>query len=146
MSTIQRQNVFLLFMKYDKSKGSLNAYIQPATAINRGCNHFPKWESIQYPGKEFDEPTEFHDYYEGIGPLGEPCLIFDNKKAAVKKAFEDIRAMKKCISKMDLYDIIKLDIFNNDDFPRIHFIVNKESQLLDDNNVIDILAEKTENQ
>ena len=140
MKRPEPQTVYLGYMRFNKESSLIEGYVQMATAVNIHDRDFPVWEDISYGANVFSSVSSFEGFYPGIGPWGEPCLIFTSAEKAVKRLFEDIHGYNKYSERMEHYDIIRPNVFNNDEYPSIYFGNGLCMRLLESDEIIDILG------
>lgn len=140
MKKLEKQTVYLGFLRFNRETFRIEGHIQKALAVNVHDSDFPIWDKIEYNGEVHPSTSSLENYYSGIGPWGEPCLVFTSLEKAVKRLFGDIHGYCKYSERMELYELVKPNIYTNEEYPEIYYWEKRIARLIEPEEIIDAIG------
>ena len=108
MKKKKTQTIYLAYIEQDFSiENGMTGHVIEAKGHNCHDEEIPIWSDIKYSNYEINNPTSFNDFYIGIGPCNEPCLIFKELKEAIRTLFIDMQSFTYYSYRMHMYDVLR---------------------------------------
>jgi hypothetical protein len=113
--------VYLAYITPSKDPGFLTGHVIRAAAEVIHERHPRLFGRFRYNGMETGAAGGMDEFYLEAGPLGETCVVTEDKEEAVSRLVWDIMTFNESVRKMEWYGVIGSTSFEYEARPQIEY-------------------------